>query len=155
MLDRLYQVAIAACLYRTILGLWVPVSLRRNKSTVLLIVCQDWLGNELWSATLLPPPDRNDITAIHSGGVHWYLKKNGKPGSIKTCSRTRLVSGISHQDQEIPSHPPAFRMTFVQPWSRESKCLYASGAWSSASSCDTIKEGFALPAWIRSRSCRL
>lgn len=91
MLDRLYQVAIAACLYRTILGLWVPVSLRRNKRTVLLIVCQDWLGNELWSATLLPPPDRNDITGIHSGGVHWYRKKT----ESRARSKPALELGLS------------------------------------------------------------
>ena len=45
--------------------------------------------------------------------------------------------------------------TFVQPCSRLSNALYASGASSSVSSCETICDGFALPSVMRSRNRRL
>jgi hypothetical protein len=45
--------------------------------------------------------------------------------------------------------------TLVQPSSRLSKCSYASGARRSGRRWETIHDGLARPAWMRSRSRRL
>lgn len=59
---------------------------------------------------------QTDILASWAPGADRVAPvKSGTPGSMKTCLRTRLAGGTPHQDQEKSTHPPGFRMTFVQP----------------------------------------
>ena len=118
-----------------------PVSDRRNA-----YVLQVWVADFVPASAetlnehrrfIVPIPH---ITPLRPLSFCWLLAV-----SIEEIACCVPPSGAGHASV----HAAGLSNTFVHPFSRASKCLYASGASFNDNSCDTINDGFALPSWIR------